>query len=187
MGTYVSDQNKVGFFYESGTYASESGNMQWIGCVTEHTIDEEENVEVQRYLGTASRNVSKFTNLARDVTGTITYNPQDWKFLGFAIGSVADTSGSNSTHTMTEANNSISNYAVSTQCLSTFALEDSKVPQPSGTGLNFIRTVRGAMVNTMSISASQGGLVEVSVDYVGQYPMFTSGASTAGCRAIASG
>ena len=44
MARYISDQNQLGFFYESGTYANASGGLQWIGEVREHTPDEEINM-----------------------------------------------------------------------------------------------------------------------------------------------
>ena len=38
---FISDQNTVGFKYESGTYAEPTGNaLQWVGLIQEHVIDE---------------------------------------------------------------------------------------------------------------------------------------------------
>jgi hypothetical protein len=45
-------------------------------------------------------------------------------------------------------------------------------------GLNFVRTVKGAMVNTFTITATQGEILKVDIDYIAQSSTFTSGALT---------
>jgi len=180
MGTYYGDHNKVSFAYESGAYGTISTSGQWVGLASANDIAENENITQLRYLGTDTRNVDKFIAGARDVTGTLTYNPQDWKFLAFAMGSCVD-SGSPSpyTHAISECASNTSDVAFSgtVSSLKSFELEDSKYFNP--TGLNFIRTVQGAMVNNFTISASQGDIVEASMDYLGQSVAFSSGARTA--------
>jgi len=125
MSKYIADQNQLAFIYESGTYAATSGHssMGWIS--SRHTVDEEMNVIPIRYQGSTDRNVDVFEDGNIDVTGTFSYYPQDWKMLGFAIGSVSDTSAAGS-HCFTETNSDDTNYAVTGQSLSSFALEDSK-------------------------------------------------------------
>ena len=59
MARYTSDLNKVGGFYESGTYGSIGGNGSafWVGQVQSHEIKDEEGLIETRYLGTSNRNV----------------------------------------------------------------------------------------------------------------------------------
>lgn len=184
---YISDQNKVVMLLESGTYADSTstgitGSVAWIGQVTEHSIDDAENLIETRYLGTSTRNVDTFDDGPRDVTGTLTYNPANMRIPFYAIGSVVDTaSADKSFHLVTEvANNVWGNAFVSgTGRLKTptsFTIEDSK--QGVGTGTNFIRTVKGAIPNTVTISSSQGEKVGITVDYIGQTLEFSSGASS---------
>jgi len=177
---FISDQNKVLFQYESGTYATASGTGQWIGQVQSHDLGEEENIQLTRYLGAGDRNVDVYNNGPRDVNGTFTYFPQDWKFLAFALGSNVDAgSPSPFTHTMSEANSDQGNSATSGPLnpFVSFTIEDSKTAP--GTGLNFIRTANGCIVNTFTVSAGQGDIITVDVSYMAQSVSFTSGASTA--------
>jgi len=187
MTRYVSDQNKVVMLLESGTYANAdttgiTGSVAWIGQVTEHSVDDSENLIETRYLGTSTRNVQEFTDGPRDVTGTLTYNPANMRIPFYAIGSIIDTpSADKSFHLATEvASNVWGNAFISgTGLLKTpmsFTIEDSK--QGVGTGKNFIRTVKGAIPNAVTVSSSQGEKVEVSVDYIGQTLAFSSGTSS---------
>ena len=69
---YVGDQNKLGFQYESGTYAVASGTVaQSIGLVSNSEITESQNVESIRFLGAANRNVSQHVDGPLDVEGTL--------------------------------------------------------------------------------------------------------------------
>ena len=73
MAIFVSDQNQVTFFYESGTYATPSGQSgNWIGLVSDHTPSDSENVFTIRYTGTTNRNVDQLINGPKDYEGTIT-------------------------------------------------------------------------------------------------------------------
>jgi len=179
MGKYIGDANVVSFFYESGTYASTSGNAQWIGEVQNHTPDENMNVQAVRYVGGGDRNVNQFVDGPADYTGTFTYYPQDWKFFMFALGSNVD-GGSPSpySHTISETNSTDGNAFTSgtTNPFISFTLEDAHQFNP--TGLNFIRTIKGCIVDTLTISASQGDFVNVTVDYRAQDVTYSSGAAT---------
>ncbi len=182
---YLADQNQLAFFYESGTYASvytsgtnmACGSRSWIGLVQNHTPDEGAGVVPIRYQGSTDRNVDTFSNGPLDFTGTFTYYPQDWKFLGFAIGSVSE--GITGSHTITEANSDDSNYAIPTQILSSFSLEDSKKTPAVATGSNFIRTFKGCMVDTYGLTMSAGELASVEIGYMAQNVDFSSGLVTA--------
>jgi hypothetical protein len=175
MSKYLSDQNQLAFIYESGTYANTSGTRQWIGLVQDCTIDEEVNVIPIRYQGSTDRNVDMFEDGNLDYTGTFSYFPQDWKFLGFAIGSISETASAGS-HVFTETNSDDVIYNIPNQSLTSFTLEDSK---NNGTaGSNFIRTLNGCMVNTFTTTFSQGDIVKCDVDIMGQNLVFTSGAVT---------
>lgn len=177
---YISDQNALGFFYESGTYANASGALHWIGEVQDHTIDENTNVIENRFLGTGTRNVDQFVDGAKDYTGTITYYPQDWKMLMFALGSNVDAgSPSPYTHTISEVNSASGNAFTSgtNNPFISFGLEDSH--KATGTGNNFVRTVKGAMVDSLSITSTQGEPISVEVGYIAQDCVYSSGAPTA--------
>ncbi len=176
MSKYISDQNQLAFIYESGTYANTSGTRQWIGLVQEHTIDENTNVIPIRYQGSTDRNVDMFEDGNQDFTGTFTYFPQDRKMLGFAIESVSDTASAGS-HVFTETNSDDTNYAIAGQSLSSFTLEDSK---NNGTaGSNFVRSLSGCMIDSITTTWTQGEPVNCEVGYMAQSLTFASGAIVA--------
>jgi len=175
MSKYLSDQNALSFQYESGTYASTSGTRQWIGLCQDCSMEENTNVIPIRYQGSTDRNVDVFEDGNLDYTGTFTYFPQDWKFLGMAIGSVGETATAGS-HCFTETNSDDTNYAIKGQSLSSFTLEDSK---NNGTaGSNFIRTLNGCMVDSFTATFAQGEPVSCEVTTIGQTLTFTSGTVT---------
>jgi hypothetical protein len=179
MAIFKADQNQTGFFYESGTYGNISGGLHWVGQVMSCTPDEERTTIRNRYQGTGTRNVDQFLFGVRDYTGTLVYNPQDWKFLMFALGSNVDAgSPSPYSHTISETNSDNGNAFTSGTRLPfmSFGLEIAQ--QSAGTGQNFIRTAKGCNVNSMTISATQGEKVEVSVDWVAQTIDYSSGAAT---------
>lgn len=127
-----------------------------------------------------NRNVGQLVPTAKAVEGTLTLYPQDWRLLGLTLGSVVD-GGSPSpyTHTIKELNNDASwAYTSGTQNpFPSFTLEDSHtVP---GTGLNFVRTVNGCTIDKYEFKWDEKGIIEATVDYVGQAVVYSSGASTA--------
>ncbi len=177
MAKYLSDQNQLAFFYEPDIYGTGSnvGTPQWIGLVQDHTASETTNVIPIRYQGSTDRNVDAFADGALDFDGTFTYFPQDWKFLGFAIGSI--TTGSVATagsHIFTETNSDDLIYAGSTSSLTSFTLEDSKKGTVAGS--NFIRTFGGCVVDSYTINWTQGDIVSCDVDYIAQAGSMGSGA-----------
>ena len=179
MARYISDQNKVVLLHESGTYAVVSGNGQWIGQVTSHSISDSEGLIETRYMGTSTRNFDTFEQGPRDVTGTITYSPSDMMLPFFAIGSLYSSGTGTVTHIVSEIDHDVEQSPWTSGTLNapvSFTLEDSK--QAPGTGRNFIRTINGVVPNTMTISASQGDKVNVSLDYIGQTLTHSSGTTT---------
>lgn len=179
MARYLQDQNKVLHRIESGLYGATSGAGIWIGEVTEHSIDDSEGKLVNRYMGTTSRSFGQISNGPRDVTGTLTYNAQSFKFPFLAIGSVFSISGTNSTHTATQIDTDVRQNAFTSGTLNppfSFTLEDSK--QAVGTGRNFIRTVAGVVPNTTTISATQGEKIVVNLEYVAENLIASSGTTT---------
>ena len=174
MSKYLSDQNKVTFIHESGTYATPSG-VEWsVGLVQEHTPEENVNVIPIRYQGSADRNVDDFVDGNQDFTGTITYLPQDWRFLGFAIGSISETTAAGS-HTITETNTASRVQTIADQSLTSFAVKDWKVS--ATTGSNFIRQYNGCLVDSFNFTATQGEVVTAEVGYIAQVATFSSGAN----------
>ncbi len=170
---YIGDSNQLAFQFESGTYATASGARQWIGLVQDHTPDEGAGVDPIRFQGNFNRNIGLFTDGQLEYGGTFTFYPQDWKFLGFAIGSVNSPAGS---HLIRESNSDDQSYAVSTQSLNTFTLEDSK--KTPNVGSNFIRTFKGCMVDSLDITLSEGEITAVEIGYMAQNVDFSSGAIT---------
>ena len=177
---FLADQNQLAFSYESGTYADQTfltaGSREWIGLVQDHTPDEGAGVVQIRYQGSTDRNVDAFTDGPLEYTGTINYYPQDFKFLGFAIGSIGDSTAAGS-HTITETNSDDANYAVKTQSLSSFTLEDSKKTPTAGS--NFIRTFKGCMIDSFNMTMSAGEIMNCEVGYRAQSVDFSSGTVTA--------
>lgn len=180
MARYIQDQNKLVGFHESGTYASTSGTAFWIGQVESNSITDEEGKMENRYLGASTRSFSQMIPGPRDVTGTITYAPQDMRLPFFAVGSVVDTSGTNTFHLATQINTSVRQSPFTSGTLQaplSFSLEDSKTQ--STTGQNFIRTINGCIIDNLILTASQGEKVNVETNYIGKTLVYTSGASTA--------
>ena len=171
---YLGDSNQLSFRFESGTYGTASGARQWIGLVQDHTPDEGAGVNPIRFQGNYSRNTGLFTDGQLEYGGTFTFYPQDWKFLGMAVGSV-DSTGTGSV-LIRETNSDDANYAISSQSLSSFTLEDAK--KTPNVGSNFIRTINGCMVDTLNIAMSEGEIVSCEVGYKAQNVDFTSGAVT---------
>ncbi len=183
MARFISDQNKIVGIFESGTYgtAMTGSGFFWLGQVTENTIDDAENVLENRFLGALNRSVNKIDQGPRDVTGTVVYNAQDMRVVAMAIGSIFSVSGTVAQHTATEINTDVqqSPFASGTNQLNapiSFSLEDSK--QSPGTGRNFIRTINGVVPNATTVTATQGEKISVSMDYIGQTVLFSSGTTT---------
>lgn len=177
---FVSDKNQVGFFYESGLYAAKSGTLQWIGQVQNHNVDPNMNVNATRYVDGVDRNVDQFVGKAQDYAGVMTYYPQDWKFLGFFLGSVSDggTAG-HYTHNMTEMNSGSRYNAFTSGTLNpfmSFGMEDAQVI--NSVGQNFIRTVQGACVDSFAVTMTEGEIISVDVNYLAQNVTYASGAES---------
>lgn len=170
MARYLGDQNKLVMIHESGTYGNSSGNGHWIGQVQSHTVDDADNRIITRYLGTSTRNIDSFEDGPRDVTGNISYYPQNFGIVLHALGSVTLGSATNAyTITATEIDTDVRQSAFTSGALNppySFTLEDSKTA--TGTGKNFVRTINGVVANTVTINASQNEPVSVEYDYVAQ-------------------
>lgn len=181
MGRYVGDQNQHALIFESGTYANPNGTGQWIGMVTGFEPNESTNVEMVRYTGTNDRNVGQFVQTAKDYAPSITFHPQNWRLLGYALGSIID-GGSPSpySHTMVETNNNAGNaFTSGTQCpFMSFTIEDAK-QSCGGTGLNHIKTFKGNVVESFSLSSSEGGIMECEVSTIAKEMVYSSGTVTA--------
>ena len=182
MARYGADQNKVLGLHESGAYANATVSGIWFGEVTDHSIDDAEGLIESRYMGTATRSFDDFDQGPIDVTGTLTFHPVDMRLPFWAIGSIVETSGANTLHGVGEvASDVCQNFFVSgpgqdmtvPMC---FSIEDSK--QAPGDSRNFIRTVAGACLDTVTITARQGEKVTVDVDYVGQSLAYTPSGTT---------
>ncbi len=166
---------------ESGTYAVPFGAGVWVGQVSTHDIDDAENLLENRFLGTTSRSYGAMEQGPRDVTGTVTYHPQDMRIPLWAIGSVNEaSSGTNIMQwNAAQVDTDVQQSAFTSGTLNppiSFTLEDSK--QAPGTGRNSIRTINGAVPNVVTITAANSEKVEVGVDYIGQTLTYSSGTTT---------
>lgn len=180
MAVYISDQNTATFIHESGTYANKSGNGVWLGQVQSVDVDENVNVISSRYAGTASRNVGAFIDGPLDVTATLGFFVQDFRMLGFAMGSIVD-SGSPSpyAHTLNEVNSNNGNaYTSGTQNpFLSFTLQTAQ-QSPGGDGTHFVRELRGCNVNSYTLTANEGEPLTAEVELVAQNVVFSSGTPT---------
>lgn len=179
MVVFVRDQNRVTFLFESGTYASPSGTSgNWIGLVTDNQLTENENYVQIRYAGTNSRNYGELVLGPEDFEGTMTFHPQNFRAVAFALGSCVDTSGTVVKHVISELNsNGRYAYTSGTSQLTnfpSFTLKDSKGGMADGQ--NYVRTVNGCVVDTLSIKADNGAPVVMEMTYKGQ--AFTLGSKT---------
>ncbi len=191
MGRFIGDYQKVVGSHESGTYAyaasgadSVAGSTYWVGQVTDHSIDDAENYMEDRYMGTASPNFDTMDDGPEEVTGTLTFHPHDMRYMFYAIGSIVEVSGATlttATHGVSEINSNVRQTAYTSgtgryQAPFSFTLEDSK--QSAGTGRNFVRKVHGAVINTATLTLTQGEKATIDVDYTGQYIAPHSGTTT---------
>jgi hypothetical protein len=167
--------NTTGFYYESGTYANASGGLQWIGAVQEFSATDDPQVQPIRYHGTATRNVNQFVSTGKRHTGTVSFYPQDWKTVLFALGSCVDTSGSTSTHVISELDggNSAANVSGTENPFYSFQLYHHKnVP---GTGVKSSWQYAGAVCNTWTLNVPQGGILSVDMGWIAQSVTYGSG------------
>ena len=182
MSRLISDSNSCGFKFESGTWLSSTGlTLESFGLVQTATPDESENIQPLRYLGGGNRNVNMFVNGPRDYTATVSYYPQDWKMLVFALGSNVDASGTATgyVHTISEADSGEGN-AFTSGTQSPFMSFTTEFAQQvtSPTGLNNVKTLNGCMVNTQTINFNQGEPLSCDLDIIGGTQTWTSGAAT---------
>lgn len=181
LGIYQAGKNQTSFGYESGTYGGAvSGAAQWIGLVQDFAPDDNQNIQRIRYHGTDSRNVSKSVEGAEDYGGEVTFYPQDFKMLMFALGNITDTTTGSPTfytHTISELNScEIAPMTSGARCpFTSFTLES--VQQCNPTGGNFGRTYKGC--NVVSYTLSKGDASEpltCTVGFIAQDMTFASGA-----------
>lgn len=177
MTQFMGDQNTVGFLYSSGTYATASGNsLNSFGLVQSHSPDDTVNVSAVRYTGTSDRNVGQFVTTSKDYGGTIMYYPQDFKMAFFALGSTLDTSGTTSTHVISETNNDDGNEMTGANSFADFNLEDTH--SVSGNAANAQRTYAGCVVDSWSIAGTEGDILSCDLSYRAQSVTYTSGNAT---------
>lgn len=184
MARFLSDQSKLVVFFESGTYANISGTGEWPGLVQSYDIVESENVIQTRYLGQLNRNVGTFNPGPTDIEGTVTLIPQDWRLLGFALGSISTTSGtaqtSNYRHSLAEVNTGLRGNAFTSGTFNpfiSFGLEESRTGPT--TNQQSVRTIRGCVANTYTLNVQQGEPVSVELGIIAQGGSWFSGNSTA--------
>ena len=179
MSRYQGDQSKFGFSYESGTYGTASGAAQWPGIVQNSDVIDEVNSMSSRYVGGNTRDVEIHFNTVQDSTLNFSTWVQDWRMLGFALGSMVTTGSPTYSHALTAVNSDSSNGFTSgtSAPFVSFSAQASKNFNP--TGLNFNKTINGCIVNTLSIDWVEKQPVVMTVNAVGQSTTYSSGASYA--------
>ncbi len=180
MPYYVGDQTKTVLFHTSGTNINTTGAGFWVGAVQEVSLEESEGYFEVRYAGTASRDVQQHVQGPQTYAGTITYYPQDFRMLKYALGSCVD-SGSPTpyTHDFIATNNNNGTLEVGGESLPAWNMELSKAALIAGSGVNLVRNVYGCFLNTLTLSASEGELVNAEVEFVARAGSYASGATTA--------
>jgi hypothetical protein len=181
MPRYVSDQNKAVLLFESGTYGTASGNGYWIGEVTDITVNDQENLLVDRYMGANTRSVAQWVGGPRDVDGTITYNIEDMRLPFIAIGSINSVSGTNNIHYVNQINTDVwqNPFCSGTNQLNgprSFQVEASATT--AATNGNSVKTLKGCVIDTCTITASEGEKVKCDVNFIAQNLTYTSGSTT---------
>ena len=191
MVRYKQDQNRVIAQYESGTYGVTSGNGVWIGQVTEHSMEDIEGFIETRFVGAGNRSYGQLIAGPRDVTGTVTYAPQDMRLIFYAIGSVASSqSASTGNHRASQINtgswlNAFASGTGQFNSPTSFTIEDSKY-QPI-TDRNSIRTIRGCIPDSVTLTLAQGEKATVEMTYIGQNAVYTSGTRVSTINTATSG
>lgn len=172
----VGEQQNVVYRFESGTFGTPTGANNWLGLVINHETSESQGVQTVRHAGQNSRLVGQFLDGQQEYNNSITFYPQDFRWMQFVFGSSVD-GGSPSPYTHNFAPNTNSATAVNMPGgfpLPTFTVIDEKNQGIAGS--NVIRTFNGCMAKGMTISIKQGEPIEVTLPYVAQSVTFSSGA-----------
>lgn len=181
MARLLGNQNSTFLSFESGAYGTTLDTGIWPGCVNNFEPDDTQNVIKKRCQGNSTRKLNSFINTKEDNGGTLTYNPQDWRMLAFALGKNVDTDpGSPAfyTHTLTQLeSNEISYHASGTPTIfNSFGLETAQRFNP--TGGNLTNYYKGCVVNQLTISSTQGDLIECTAEIFASTNAYSSGAMT---------
>jgi len=182
MARFIGDQTQTSIRFESGTYANPSGAAdtgEWLGMVQNCNITEEVGRISARYNEGGTRNVQqKFDTVVR-ARAAVTFWPQDFRSLTYALGSCVDASGTAAglTHTFSETNSDNTNAFTSglDAPFMSFTLDDAKQFNP--TGLNHIKTAKGLMVNQWTLNQPAADVCSIDLDCVGQQVTYASGAA----------
>ena len=178
MSSFIGDQNKVYFVYESGTFATPNGGAQWIGQIQNHEVDDELNINQVRFVGGGDRDVDSFEPGPEDFTGTVEYYPQDWKMLYFAMGSCTD-GGSPSpyTHDITAISSTQLNGI--TSGLKNPPISFTMADVQTSAGSSWRRLMQGCVVDSFEMSWDEGDFVTCTANYIAQTNTFSELAGSA--------
>lgn len=179
MAVIRNADNLTGFYYESGTYATPSGSIQWLGLVNNFDATDDPKVEKLRYHGTGNRNVGQFVSTGKAFNGTVSFYPQDWKTALFALGSCVDTSGTTSTHVISELNGGAmaANVSGTENPFYSFTLYHHK--NTPGTSTDSSYTYNGAVVDSWTLNIPQAGILSVDMGWIAQSCTYGSGSAPA--------
>lgn len=173
---FVGDMQNLVYRFESGTFGTPTGANNWLGLVTNHETSESQGVQPIRHAGQNSRLIGQQLDGQQEYNNSITFYPQDFRWMQFVFGSSVD-GGSPSPYTHNYVPNRNNATAVNMPGgfpLPTFTVIDEKNQGIAGS--NVIRTFNGCMAKGMTISIKQGEPVEVTLPYVAQSVTYSSGA-----------
>jgi len=182
IARFIGDQTQTSFRFESGTYANPSGAAdtgQWLGMVQSCNITEEFGRTPARYNEGGTRNVQQKFDTVKRARATLSFWPQDFRSLIYALGSNVDASGTATglTHTISETNSDNTNAFTSGTDAPFMSLTIDDAKQFNPTGLNHIKTLRGGMINEWTLNQPQADVCSIDLDIVGQQVTYGSGAA----------
>ena len=178
MARMVGTQNQVVWLFESGTFANASGNG-WPGLVQSINAVPTEGTYNERYLGGAGRDTDLFFQGPQSFNVSMVSHPQHFRHLAWAAGSNVDAgSPSPYTHVITPIDNNVQTAFTSGPLnpFLSFGLEESNATP--GTGTNWVRTFKGAVVNTYELTGTMGEILTETITSIAVSGAWSSGAPT---------
>lgn len=175
MARYVSAQNQIVGLFESGTYASASGNF-WPGLVQSHNITPSEGTFTVKYLGGIGRNVDMHVQGPKLWEGELVQFPQHFRFLAWACGSNVDAgSPSPYTHLISTIGNDVQTAFTSGAINPFLSFGIEEVNPTPGDGTNQSRRLKGGIIDEWELAGEQGQILTETIRYIA-----TSGTSFSG-------
>ena len=136
------------------TYGTEQTPSGWIGLCLDATVEENPNLEPIYHSN--ERGAVQILDGQWEYGGSLTFLPQDGKFIAFALGT-STVSGTQSPYTHTVSRTTVSPYTLPSMTLE-YATGD----------VSLVRRYTGVKLNRMSVAGSVDRALKVTVDWLGQ-------------------